>query len=159
MNKRSLKRGLRKRIKCAIINYYKFMKIKLRDLKHKNGKIVAEITVNYKEIIRTKPLDSKTIANGKPLDSDYRTSYDLEFLNKYDKDYDYGKIKIKYLIFPGTLYSAFIIANFTQRIFLKLLFEKYMFQRMTGIKQVVIGVTIGVLTAVIGGLILRLFTC
>ena len=111
------------------------MKLKLKDLKHKNGKIVAEIIVKDKDVIRTKSLDSSTIVNGKSPDSDFRTPFTLRFLDKYHPDYDYGKIVIEYLIFPGTLYSAFIRANFLKRIYLNLLFEQYSIQRIKGAKR------------------------
>lgn len=111
------------------------MKFKLKDLKHKNGKIVAEITIKYKEVIRTKSLDSSTIVNGKSPDSDFRTPFTLRFLDKYHPDYAYGKIVIEYLIFPGVLYSAIIQATFLERIYLNFLFEQYAIQRIQGAKR------------------------
>jgi len=111
------------------------MKLKLKDLKHKNGKIVAEIIVKEKEVVRTTCLDSSTIVNGKSPDSDFRTSYTLKFLDKYHPEYVYGKIIINYLIFPGTTYSAFLQTNFLQRIYLKCLFEQYAIQRIKGAQR------------------------
>lgn len=53
------------------------MILKLKDKKHKNGKIVAEVLIKDKDVIRTKSLDSETVANGKHLNSNHRTSYTL----------------------------------------------------------------------------------
>lgn len=135
------------------------MKIKLKDRKHKSGKIVAEIIARNKEVIRTRCLDSETIVNGKKPDSDYRTTYQLEFLDKYHSDYKYGKIIIEYLIFPGTKYSAFIVANIFQRTYLKLLFERYWFQRISGVKKIMFAILIAIISAIVGGFVNYYFNC
>ena len=132
------------------------MKLKLKDRKHKNEKIVAEIIIRDKEVIC---LDPETIVNGKKPDSDHRTTYTIDFLDKYHQDYKYGKIVIEYLIFPGTKYSAFVQANLFKKIYLRLLFERYWFQRISGIKNFIIAIIIAVISAIIGGLINNYFNC
>lgn len=135
------------------------MKLRLKDRKHKSGKIFAEIIIKDKEVIRTRCLDSDTIVNGKKPDSDFRTSYKLEFLDKYHPDFKDGKIIIEYLIFPGTKYSAFVSTNFFKKVYLKLLFERYLFQRVTGLRTILIGIIIGAASTIIGGLFLNFFKC
>jgi hypothetical protein len=108
------------------------MKIKLKDFKHKTGKIFAEAIISDKEVIRTISLDDEYIVNGKPPDSDFRTTYELVVLDKFDPNFKYGKLVIKYLIFPGVTYRAFIVANIFKRIYLKLLFKKYSIQKIDG---------------------------
>ena len=109
------------------------MKLKLKDRKHKNGKTIAEIIIKDKDVVRTKSLDSETIVNGRSPDSDFRTSFSLEFIDSYHPDYKYGDIIIEYLIFPGTKYSAFVLTNFFQKVYLKILFEQYAIQRLKGV--------------------------
>ncbi len=135
------------------------MKIKLKDFKHKSDKIFAEAIIKDKEVIRTKSLDDSYVVNGKPANSEFRTTYELIVLDKFDPNFKHGKLVIEYLISSGVEYKAFIVANFFKHVYLKLLFEHYWFQRMKGLKQIFIGVIIGVVSAVIAGLILNLFTC
>lgn len=135
------------------------MKIELKDFKHKSDKIFAEAILKNKEVVRTTSLDDSYIINGKPANSDFRTTYELIVLDKFDSDFKYGKLVIKYSIFSGVTYKAFIVANIFKRVYLKLLFERYLFQRMKGLKQIFIGVIIGVVSAVVAGLILNFFTC
>jgi hypothetical protein len=130
------------------------MKIKLKDFKHKSDKIFAEAIIKDKEIIRTISLDDKYMVNGKPANSDFRTTYEFIVLDKFDDDFKHGKLVIKYSIFSGVTYKAFIVANFLKRVYLKLLFEHYLIQRMKGLKQIFIGIIIGVITAVILNLII-----
>ena len=135
------------------------MKIKLKDFKHKSGKIFAEAILKDKEVIRTKSLDDSYVVNGKPTTSDFRTKYELIVLDKFDPNFKHGKLAIEYLISPGVKFKSFVVANRFKRFYLKLLFDRYLFQRMKGLKQIFIGVFIGVVSAVVAGLILNFFTC
>jgi len=120
---------------------------------------IGIVIIKHKEIIKTIALNKDYKCNGKTLDSDNRTSYELIFLDKYTNGYKYGKILIEYIISPGTQFKAFLKTNILQRIYLKLLFERYLIQRIKGFKQMFIGVFIGVVSAVVAGLILNVFTC
>lgn len=135
------------------------MKLKLKDLKHKSGNVFAEILIKNKEVVKTTSLNDEYIINGRKSNSDFRTNFDLKILDKYDSGFKYGNIVISYTIFTGTTLSAVVVVNYFQRVYLKLLFEHYLFQRMKGVKQILIGIFIGVMSGVIGGVILKLFTC
>ena len=135
------------------------MKIKLKDLKNKTGDIFAEAIIKDKEIIKITSLNDKYLSNGKPFNFDFRHKYKLIFLDKYENGYEYGDIIIQFRELMGFTYKAVVVANFFKRVYLKLLFEQYLFQRLKGLKQIFIGIFIGVISAVVAGLILNLFTC
>tara|TARA_R110002033_G_scaffold170492_2_gene213154 strand:- start:284 stop:694 length:411 start_codon:yes stop_codon:yes gene_type:complete len=135
------------------------MKIKLKDFKHKSDKIFAKAIIKDKEVIKTISLDNTYLVNGQITNSNFRTTYNLIVLDKHDKNFKHGNLVIEYLIFSNVKFRAFIVANFFNCIYLKLLFEHYWFQRMKGVKQIFIGIFIGVVSAVVAGLILNFFTC
>lgn len=108
------------------------MKIKLKDLKNKTGDIFAEAIIKDKEIIKIKSLNDKYLDAGKPFNLDSRSNYNLVFLNKHEKEYEYGDIIIKFKATSDFSYKAVVVANFFQRIYLKLLFNQYFIQRIDG---------------------------
>ncbi len=116
------------------------MKIKIYPFKYSMDKLIptskketiGEVIIDGKEIKRTLSNDKKYICNGRALDSNYRTQYTIQFLDKYDDAFKYGDITINYTIWPGTSFTAFLDVNFVQKIYFKLLFEYYFFQKIKG---------------------------
>ena len=116
------------------------MKIKIYPFKYSMDKLIptskketiGEVIIDGKEIKRTLSNDKKYICNGRALDSNYRTKYTIQFLDKYDDAFKYGDITINYTIWPRTSFTAFLDANFVQKIYFKLLFEYYFFQKIKG---------------------------
>ncbi|MEN9907930.1 MAG: hypothetical protein RLZZ540_1071 [Bacteroidota bacterium] len=108
------------------------MKIKLKYLKKQTGDIFAEAIIKDKVIIKIKSLNDKYLDAGKPFNVDFRSKYDLVFLNKYEKGYEYGDVIIKFKATSDFSYEAVVVANFFQRMYLKLLFNQYFIQRIDG---------------------------
>ncbi|MCK4664880.1 MAG: hypothetical protein KAT68_18560 [Bacteroidales bacterium] len=142
------------------LKLYKYTIDKMGNItKNKERSIIAKIVIREKEIIKTIAVDKNHIVNGKIMESDYRSTYKIEFLDKYHKAYINGNILIKYIIWRGTSCTAFVKTNLLQRIYLKAIFEQYMIQRISGLKTIVIGILIGALSTIIGGLVLNFFIC
>ena len=110
------------------------MELKIFDLKHplKDSKPIGKIIIHHKAVIRTISIDKNYICNGRKLDSDHRTEYTLNFLDKYNENFEFGKIIIKYTIFSGTSFGAFIKPNIFQEIYLKSIFKHYAIQKIEG---------------------------
>ena len=108
------------------------MKIKLKDLKGHTGEIFAEAIIKDKEIIKIKSLNDNFLDAGKLFNVDFRLKYDLVFLDKHEKGYEYGDIIIKFKATSGFTHQAIVIANSFKRGYLKLLFNQYFIQRING---------------------------
>jgi len=126
------------------------MKLKIYDYKNplKKSKPIGEVIIKHKELIKTISL-SNYICNGQSLNSNYRTEYELSFLDEYNDLYKYDKIVIKYTIRIGTLFTAFLRPNFYEKIYLKLLFEYYPIQKIKGGIRTVFEIIGFILTAII----------
>lgn len=99
--------------------------------------IIGKVIIKEKRVIKTIAIDKEYICNGKTLNSDFRTDYQLNFLDKYNEGFEYGDLTIEYQIRPGTIFTAFVRASYFQKVYLKILFKQYLIERIEGSKRVV----------------------
>jgi len=125
------------------------MKIKLKDLKGRTGEIFAEAIIKDREIIKIKSLNDKYLDAENPFNIDYRLKYDLAFLDKNEKGYEYGDILIKFKANSDFRHEAVIVANFFNRVYLKLLFNQYFIQRINGGLRTTFEITAFIITTLI----------
>lgn len=97
-----------------------------------NQNIIAKIIIFEKEVIKTIAIDKEIMINNQSLDSNFRSTYSLNFLDKYNKAYKNGNILIVYTLHNGTKFTAYLKTNFIQRIYLKALFNALPIQRISG---------------------------
>lgn len=127
--------------------------------KNYDGKVVARIAFDLiqKKIVKTIGIDKTYIVNGKKLYEVETISSTPEtiFLTKYDDNKNGENIMVKYLIFSGVKTYFYLHPNLWQRILLNLSYERYLIQRIKGVRRILIEVGVIILTA----FITRLFNC
>lgn len=94
--------------------------------------ILAKIIIFEKEVIKTIAIHKGVLINNQSLDSDFRSAYNLNFLDKYNKAYKNGTILIDYTLHNGTKFTAYLKTNFIQRIYFKALFNVLPIQKISG---------------------------
>lgn len=119
-----------------ILKLYSFSQDKMGNIfEDKDKLIVAKVIIIGKEVVRTISINPSFQINGQPLDSDYRTTYNLQFLDKYNKAYINGNITMKYLIRHGVSSVFYVKVNFVKKFYLRLLFEQFLIQRIKGARR------------------------